>query len=206
MKNFITIEGAEGVGKSTQLRLLSEYLTARGIDTVVTREPGGGKISEKIRGIILDKQNDGMSDKCELLLYLAARAQHIKDVIEPSLRSKRLVICDRYIDSTYAYQGAARGLGAEFIDSLNRLTVGEFYPCLTIFLDAPPSVCFARKGGADKNDRLELLNIAFHNKVYEGYKQLLKKEPDRFVAVDATGTKADTHKKIIELLIEKGIV
>ena len=198
---LITIEGCEGVGKSTQIRLLKEYFEREKIDVVFTREPGGSKIAEQIRQIILDGGNSEMSAECEALLYAAARNQHIKDIIEPAIESGKTVICDRYIDSTYAYQGYARGLGTEFIDTVNKLSVGEFEPDMTIFLDYPPDKAFKRKGGADKRDRLENMDISFHVKVYEGYKTLEKKS--RFVAVDASGSKYETHEKIKEVIKEK---
>ena len=203
---FITFEGCEGVGKSWQIRFLKEYLDKSNIPCTVTREPGGSRISEKIRSVILDAENAEMSDTCEVLLYLAARAQHIKDIIQPALQDGKLVICDRYIDSTFAYQGYAKGLGASTINELNRLTVGEFLPDFTLFLDLSPDIAFTRKGGADKSDRLEQLDIAFHRRVYEGYKEIEKREPNRFIAVDASGTKFETHAKILEVLKNKGIL
>jgi dTMP kinase len=147
-----------------------------------------------------------MDSVCEALLYGAARAQHIKDIISPALKAGKIVICDRYTDSSFAYQGYARGLGTDFIDKLNSLAAGQYIPDLTIFLDLPPEKAFLRKGGADKNDRLENLDIEFHNKVYEGYKLLAQKEKARFISVDASGSKSDTHAKIINLLKEKILV
>lgn len=203
---FITFEGCEGVGKSTQIRFLKSYLDERGLDCVVTREPGGSQIAEKIRDIILSSDNTGMDDTCEALLYAAARAQHLKDIVIPALDRGSLVICDRFIDSTFAYQGIARGLGEEFIDGLNKLSTKGIMPDVTIFLDFPPQFSFRRKGGADKGDRLESQNIDFHNKVYEGYKILAKREPGRFVAIDASGTKQETRDKILAALKERGIL
>lgn len=203
---LITIEGCEGVGKSTQIRWLKEYAEKRGVPAVVTREPGGSVIAEKIRSIILDANNSEMSDVAEAMLYAAARAQHIKDIIEPNLAAGKLVICDRYIDSSLAYQGSARGLGCEFVRRLNALAISGYLPSLTVFLDLPPEKAFMRKGGADKRDRLERMDIAFHRKVYEGYKQIEREEPERFRAVDASGEKQETHRKIVELLKKEGIL
>lgn len=197
---FITFEGCEGVGKSTQIRWLREFLEKRGIDCVVTREPGGSAIAEKIRGIILDGKNLEMAGVCEVFLYLAARAQHIEDIIKPALERGTAVICDRYIDSTFAYQGYARGLGAEYVESLNRLAIGGCVPDLTVFLDLPPKIAFRRKGGADKSDRLESLDIAFHEKVYDGYLLLAEKYPERIKRVDARGEKPETHRKVLDLV------
>lgn len=203
---FITFEGCEGVGKSSQIRRLKNYLDENKIECVVTREPGGNAISEKIRGIILDSQNKEMCDICETLLYAAARAQHINDIIKPNLKAGKLVICDRYTDSTYAYQGSGKGLGKDFINQLNQLSVNGVNPDLTIFLDLEPVEAFKRKGGADKNDRLENLSIDFHQLVYLGYKEIEKNDPGRFCAIDASGTALETHAKIIELLKSKNII
>lgn len=203
---FITFEGCEGVGKSSQIRRLKEYLSKNKIDCVVTREPGGSLVAEKIRGIILDSKNTEMCDITETLLYAAARAQHINDIIKPNLEKGKLVICDRYIDSTYAYQGAGKNLGNDFIAKLNELSANKFYPDLTVFLDLDPIEGFKRKGGANKKDRLENLSIEFHKRVYLGYKEIQKSEPDRFFSIDASGTEIETHMKIIELLKFKEII
>lgn len=202
---FVTFEGCEGSGKSTQLRLLSEYLKERGRDFVFTREPGGSAISEKIRAIILDGANFEMCDECEALLYAAARFQHLKDVIVPALESGRLVICDRYVDSSLAYQGYARGLGFEFIERINAPALGEYAPDMTVFLDIPPDRAFARKHGADSGDRIEAQGMEFHMKVYEGYRQLMKKYP-RICPVQCDGTKFETAKNIVAALEERGMI
>jgi len=203
---FITLEGCEGVGKSSQVKRLKKYLDENKIDCVITREPGGSIIAEKIRHIILDCQNAEMCDVSETLLYAAARAQHINDIVKPNLEKGRLVICDRYIDSTYAYQGAGKGLGKDFICKLNELSVNGFYPDLTVFLDLSPVEGFKRKGGANKADRLENLSMEFHERVYLGYKEIQKNEPERFCAVDASESESETFAKIIELLKLKGII
>ncbi len=202
---FVTFEGCEGCGKSTQLRLLSEYLKARGANFIMTREPGGGEISEEIRKIILNGKYSAMCDECEALLYAAARVQHLKEIIIPALEAGKLVICDRYVDSSLAYQGYARGLGTEFIESVNYFALGNYRPDLTIFLDLPPREAFERKHGADENDRMERLGLEFHEKVYEGYRKLLDKET-RICSVDCRGAKRETSEKIIALLREKAII
>ena len=152
---FVTFEGGEGVGKTTQLRLVRQYLEEKGVDAIFLREPGGNDISEKIRNIILDISNSAMTGMCEAMLYSAARAQLTEEVIKPALQQGKLVVCDRFIDSTFAYQGIARGLGADKVDALNRMACGGVMPDLTIFLGLSPSLAFARKGGADSDDRLE---------------------------------------------------
>lgn len=195
---FITFEGCEGSGKSTHVALFKEYLDRNGIDYIFLREPGGVSISEKIRSIILDVENKEMCDRAEALLYAAARAQLITEKIIPALNEGKLVVVDRYIDSSFAYQGYARGLGIDFIEKINSYAIESCMPDKTIFLDISPKVAFERKGGADKDDRLELSGIEFHERVYEGYKKLVERYPERFISIDPTGTKAETHAKIIE--------
>ena len=202
---FITFEGCEGVGKSRQIKLLKEYLDQNGVKYYLTREPGGTTVSEKIREIILDGKNSSMTDECEALLYAAARAQLIREEIEPRLNNGELVICDRYVDSSLAYQGYARGLGYDFIAEINSFALNVFPPDFTVFLDLPPEKAFLRKGGADKNDRLELSGIEFHNKVYKGYKALAEKFKERYIVIDASGEKPQTHAKIVAALKEKGV-
>ncbi len=203
---FVTIEGCEGVGKSTQVRKLKEYLSLRGIKAVFTREPGGTPVSEQIRGVILNPENKDMDDVTELLLYVAARRQHTQRFIKPELESGNIIFCDRYVDSTTAYQGYARGLGAEEVERLNALAVGDVKIDLTIFLDFPPEKAFARKGGRDTGDRLENEKMEFHKRVYEGFCKIAEKEPCRVVRLDASGSKEQTHEKIVKLLIERGII
>ena len=202
---FITFEGCEGSGKSTQIRLLSQYLDSKNIPYITTREPGGSAISEQIRKIILDGGNMEMCDECEALLYAASRIQHIRDTVLPALNEGKLVICDRFIDSSLAYQGEARGLGMEYVGAINALALEKYRPDLTVFLDIPPDKAFRRKHGADKNDRMEMQGMEFHMRVYGGYKKLLAKYP-RICAVECNGTKFQTHENIIALLKDKGII
>lgn len=203
---FVTFEGCEGVGKSTQVKKLKEYFALRGINAVFTREPGGTPISEQIRTIILDPENKSMDDVTELMLYAAARRQHTQEFIKPRLENGETVICDRYIDSTTAYQGYARGLGSETVENLNALAVGDVNIDLTIFLDLPPERAFDRKGGRDEGDRLENEKMEFHKRVYDGFCKIAEKNPGRVVRVDASGSKQQTHEKIIRTLIERGII
>lgn len=203
---FITFEGGEGVGKSTQLKLMQDYLQSHNIDAVFLREPGGNMISEKIRAIILDTANKAMTGMCEALLYSAARAQLIQEVIRPALQEGKFIVCDRFIDSTFAYQGVARGLGADKIDILNKLACGDILPDLTIFLDLPPQKAFERKGGADKDDRLEQEGMDFHMRVYDGYKQACEMYPDRIVDIDCSQDANTIHQKIISILQQKGLL
>lgn len=203
---FITFEGCEGVGKSRQIKLLEEYLSKNQIKYYLTREPGGNPVSEQIRSVILDGRNTTMTDECEALLYAAARVQLLKEVIKPRLDNGELVFCDRYIDSSLAYQGYARGLGVEFVEKINDYALKNFTPDYTVFLNLPPEQAFKRKGGVDKTDRLELSGMEFHNKVYEGYLALAKKYSDRFIVIDASGEKEETQQKIIDALKEKGVI
>ncbi len=201
---FITFEGCDGCGKSTQLSLLIDYLTKTGVPHIFTREPGGGKISEAIRGILLSGKNMEMGDECEALLYAAARAQHIKDKVEPALNEGKLVVCDRYVDSSFAYQAYARGLGMEFVEKINAFALEKFLPDVTVFFDLSPKEAFARKKGADEDDRMELAGLAFHERVYEGYLALAKKYPERFVVINARNSIEEIAKEVVSVLTEKG--
>lgn len=203
---FITFEGCEGVGKSRQIKELENYLKINGIPYYLTREPGGTPVSEQIRNVILDGKNTSMTDECEALLYASARVQLLKEVVKPKLDAGELVLCDRYIDSSLAYQGYARGLGVDFVEKINDYAIKNFMPDFTVFLDLPPELAFKRKGGVDKNDRLELSGMDFHQKVYQGYKDLAKKYSSRFIVIDASGTREQTHQKIIDALKEKGVI
>lgn len=203
---LITFEGCEGVGKSTQVRLLKEYLVKTRQEAVFIREPGGTRISEKIRDIILSIENKEMSGKCELLLYNASRAQLISEVVKPALDEGKLVVCDRFIDSTLAYQGYARGLGFEYVKTLNEFVAKDCFPDATVYLDLNPKDAFRRKGGADKGDRLESEALSFHNRVYEGYKRASEIYSDRFVVIKPLGNKFATHEEIISALRNKGLI
>lgn len=203
---LITFEGCEGVGKSTQVRLLKEYLEKTGQEAIFIREPGGTRISEKIREIILSIDNKEMSDDCELLLYNASRAQLISEVISPALKSGKLVICDRFIDSTLAYQGHARGLGFEYVKILNEFVAKDCFPDATVYLDLNPKDAFRRKGGADKADRLESETLSFHERVYEGYKKASEIYKERFVNIKPLGNKFATHNEIVAALKKRGLI
>lgn len=203
---FITFEGCEGVGKSSQIRLLSQYLDREKVNYCITREPGGEPVAEKIRNIILDGENVSMTDECEALLYAASRVQHLIKEIKPRLESGQLVFCDRFIDSSFAYQGYARGLGYEFVAKINDYAIKNFMPDYTVFLNLDPLAAFKRKGGVDKNDRVELSGEEFHAKVYKGYLDLAEKFPERFIVIDASGEKMQTHEKIITELRRRSII
>ncbi len=203
---FITFEGCDGCGKSTQLKMFNDYLTQNNIPHIFTREPGGGKISEAIREILLSGKNMEMTDECEALLYAASRVQHLSDRVEPALKEGKLVICDRYVDSSFAYQAYARGLGVDFIGKINAFALTNYRPDVTIFIDLTPEAAFLRKHGADENDRLEQAGMAFHKKVYAGYKQLAQDEPERIVCVDGNKTPDGVFADVLEALKERGIL
>lgn len=200
---FITFEGCDGCGKSTQLKMMSEYLTQEGVAHIFTREPGGGKISEAIREILLSGKNSEMTDECEALLYAASRVQHLSDRVEPALCKGELVICDRYVDSSLAYQAYARGLGVDFITKINAFALEKYLPDVTVFIDLSPEAAFKRKKGADADDRLEQAGMEFHNKVYAGYKKLAEENPNRFVCIDGNNTPEEIFKQIVAALKAK---
>lgn len=202
---FVTIEGCEGVGKSTLLRGLKDYLEIAGRDAVFTREPGGTEVAERIRAVILDPENAAMTPTAELLLYAAARAQHTEEKIIPAVRDGKLVICDRYSDSTLAYQSYARGLDRGECLAADEIARRGVKPDLTVFLDLSPERGFARKGGADKGDRLEREKIDFHERVYAGFRAIAESDPDRVVAVDASKSKEEVLAAVVSLLKERGM-
>ena len=202
---FVTIEGCEGVGKSTLITLLKKYVQDNNIDAVFTREPGGTPVAEKIRAVILDADNKAMTDRAELLLYAAARAQHTQEKIIPAVSEGKIVFCDRYSDSTLAYQGYARGIDIQLCKSLNSIAECGVNIDLTIFLDLSPENGFRRKGGADKGDRLENESLAFHRKVYEGFKDISKNSGGRYASIDASRSKEEVFESVIATLKERGI-
>lgn len=202
---FVTIEGCEGVGKSTLLRGLKDYLETAGREAVFTREPGGTEVAERIRAVILDPENAAMTPTAELLLYAAARAQHTEEKIIPAVRDGKLVICDRYSDSTLAYQSYARGLDRGECLAADEIARRGVKPDLTVFLDLSPERGFARKGGADKGDRLEREKIDFHERVYAGFRAIAESDPDRVVAVDASKSKEEVLAAVVSLLKERGM-
>lgn len=195
---LITFEGCEGSGKTTQVELIKQYLDSKKIEYVYLREPGGTKISEKIRKIILDVENSEMSSQAEALLYASARAQLLAEKVIPALNEGKLVVIDRYIDSSFAYQAYARGLGMDFISKINTFAIENCMPDLTIFLDISPKKAFERKGGEDKDDRLEQSGRDFHERVYEGYLSLSKIYKERFVKIDSMRSIEEIHNDIID--------
>lgn len=182
---FITVEGTDGSGKSTQIALMAEYLRKMGHEVVLTREPGGTNISEKIRSIILDPENREMGYIAEALLYASSRAQHVAELIKPSVEQGKVVICDRFVDSTYVYQGFGRGIDMEILESVNKIAMDGMFPDITFFFDISPEVALKRRIQATGADRIENEKMEFHMKVYHGYKSLAAKDPDRIKTIDA---------------------
>ena len=196
---FITFEGIEGSGKSTQVKLLVNYLESRNIPYLCTREPGGTPIAEAIRKILLDPACFEMLPETELLLYNASRAQHTGELILPALKAGKIVICDRYYDSTYAYQGAARELDTDIIDTLTRYATFDTVPELTILLDLPVEQGLARIT-ARSLDRLEQEDISFHEKVRQQFLFIAKKAASRYLVIDASQPPDRIHTEIVRAL------
>lgn len=192
---FITFEGTDGCGKSTQIGLFNEYLQSLGMETVLTREPGGTEISERIRELILDPKATDEDPKTEMFLFAAARAQHVAQLIRPSVEAGKIVLCDRFVDSSIAYQGYARGLGDQ-VEIINRYAVDGCMPDITFFFDLPADEGKKRNSFTDKGDRMEMEKIDFHRRVYEGFKAVAEKNPDRIVVIDASGSIEDIQKEI----------
>ena len=192
---FITFEGTDGSGKSTQFRLFADYLRQNGFDVVLTREPGGTRISEKIRNIILDPVNTEMDPMTEALLFASSRAQHVEELIRPSLEEGKIVLCDRFMDSSIAYQGYGRGLG-DCVRIINEYAIGGLQPDITFYLDLDPDAGRERNTRAGKTDRMEQEKMEFHRRVYNGYRELSEIYKDRFVCIDASLTIEEVADRI----------
>jgi len=207
MACFITFEGIEGCGKTTQLGLLARNLTERGYDVVMTREPGGCPIADQVREILLDAGNRAMAPLTELLLYAAARSQHVAEIVAPSLASGHIVLCDRFTDATLAYQGFGRGLDHAVIGDLNRLATGSINPDLTVLVDCPVEVGLKRamdrinNSAGAREERFELESLQFHRKVREGYLKLAQMEPERFIVINGAESIKETETAIAAAVI-----
>lgn len=201
MAVFITVEGVDGAGKSTQLKLLLEYLSEKGIDYVFTREPGGTALGERIRSVLLDPAHAGMSVITEGYLFAASRADHVTNLIRPALEAGKVVICDRYVDSSMVYQGYAGGMPLELLAQINEMATGGLKPHRTIVLDLSPDVARSRRSSAEA-DRMEQKDDWFHEQVREGYLEIAKSEPRRVKVVDASGTVEGVQEQIRKLVDE----
>ena len=194
---FITFEGGEGSGKTTIIKMLVDEIKAKGIDVLVSREPGGSKISEEIRNVILNVNNKNMDYMTEALLYAAARRQHLKEIVWPSVDSGKLVICDRYLDSSLVYQGCARGLGIEKVYELNMNATDGYLPDLTLYLDVTPDVGLGRIRDNNRDvNRLDLEKKAFHEEVRNGYLKLCEMFPERIVKINAMGSIEEVYEEV----------
>lgn len=198
---LITFEGPDGSGKTTQISLLKEYLSNKGFQVIYTREPGGTKISEKIRDIILDNKNSEMADMCEALLYASARAQLVQEVIKPAIEQGKIVICDRFVESSIVYQGIGRNLGEERIRAINEAALDGLRADITFMLTIPFEEGLKRKARQKSLDRLESSGDDFHKRVYEGYMSLAKSS-EYIKIVDANRAVEEIHREIVEKIEE----
>lgn len=200
---FISLEGNDGSGKSTQVAILHERLLALGYPVIKTREPGGSKVAEKIRDLVLDRDNSGMQDMTEALLYAAARAQHVRDVIAPALHEGKIVLCDRFVDSSIAYQGAGRELGMELVAQINAPAIEGYMPDLTVLLDIDAATALRRREKASEVDRIEMMEDSFHARVEKAYQHLLMQYPNRIKRVDAVGDADEVGERVIRLVLNR---
>jgi dTMP kinase len=197
---FITVEGIEGVGKSTQMAFIQTWLETRGVRVETTREPGGTPLAEQIRDVLLAPRSENMPENAELLMMFAARAVHIQNRILPALAQSRWVLCDRFTDATYAYQGAGRGMDMAGIQLLEQQVQGDLRPHLTLLLDAPVELGLARAGKRGPADRFEQETVQFFERVRQGYLRLAKAEPARIKAVSAEGSISQVQDEITRVL------
>jgi len=200
---FVTFEGVEGAGKSTQIALVRDWLASRGADTLTTRQPGGCQLGLTLRAVLLDARNTHLDSTAELFLYLADRAQHVAEVIRPALAAGKTVLCDRYHDSTVAYQGYGRGLDVERLIDLGRMATGGLSPDLTVVLDLPVEQGLLRArgrnqaaGASQTEGRFEALETAFHQRVRDGFLALARREPGRFAVLDASGPPEEVGERV----------
>jgi len=207
---FIAFEGPDGSGKSTMIKMIGEYLKEKNIDFFETREPGGTKIGEDIRRILLDNSNKNMFPETEALLYAASRGQHLREKILPAMEEGKVVLCDRFLFSSLAYQGVGRSLGIEEVMMINDFAIKGIRPDLTLFFYVDPDTTLIRKTNKKGGDRLEREGKSFHRRVYDGYMELIRRYPENIEIVDATKSKGEvfeeTKKIILNFLKRKGIV
>ncbi len=198
---FLSMEGLDGSGKGTQLERLQDTLDRYGFEVIMTREPGGTPIGEKIRGILLDRENAGMTDETEALLYAASRAQHVRQVIRPAVQEGKVILCDRFVDSSAAYQGGGRKMGIERVLEINRHAVDGTMPDLTVYLEIGHRKALERRCAASEPDRLEMEAENFHARVEDGYHQLIAMNPERFAVVNAEGSREEIAAEVAEKVL-----
>lgn len=199
---FITIEGPEGAGKTTVMQDVFEKLQSEGYDLISTREPGGIRISERIREVILDNEFTEMDGRTEALLYAAARRQHLVEKIEPALAQGKIVLCDRFVDASLAYQGYARGLGIDEVLSINEFAIGKLMPDLTLYFDVDPEIGLNRIAKNDNRElnRLDVESLAFHQAVRTGYQEVVKRYPNRIQVIDASQSQEEVTNYVLNVL------
>lgn len=202
---FITFEGPDGSGKSTIIQKVYNYLIENNYDVIKTREPGGSPIAEKIRNLILDTENTSMGYRTEALLYAASRAQHVEETILPALNENKIVLCDRFLISSLAYQGVGRGLGIENVRNINDFAINGIFPDFVLFFDVDPITTLKRKSSLDTADRLEKEGNNFHERVYNGYKEILNSEKNIEI-IDATQSVEDVFNQCIEVLKRRNVL
>lgn len=200
---FITFEGIEGCGKTTQIKMAGEYLSSKHIPFIITEEPGGVSLGLEIRKILLNESSFAICAESEVFLFSAARSQHVRDVILPTLKENKIVLCDRFSDATIAYQGFGRGLDIHFIQKINETSTGKLKPDMTLLFDAPVEVGLKRAlrrisrfEGVSKEDRFEREDLIFHEKVRGGYLSLARNEPERFKIIDGTKSIDEVHREV----------
>lgn len=200
---FITVEGPDGSGKTTQLQLLESYLRMQGYEVVVTREPGGTTVGNRIREVLLSPDNHEMVPRVEMMLYAASRAQNVDQVILPALERGAIVLCDRFVDASIAYQGYGLGYDLEQIMEVNRFATKGVTPDLTFLFDLSPEAAKLRMTNRGQLDRIESRDESFHRRVYEGFMQLLTEYPERMIRIDSKGTIEDIHDEIVDVTLER---
>ena len=202
---FITFEGPDGSGKSTIIQKVYDYLIENNYDVIKTREPGGSPIAEKIRNLILDTENIKMGYRTEALLYAASRAQHVEETILPALNENKIVLCDRFLISSLAYQGVGRDLGIENVRNINKFAINGVFPDFVLFFDVDPITTLKRKSSLDTADRLEKEGNNFHERVYNGYKEILNSEKNVEI-IDATQSVEDVFNQCIKVLKRRNVL
>ncbi|WP_088043518.1 dTMP kinase [Bacillus sp. EAC] len=202
---FITFEGPEGAGKTTIINMITEELSKRELNFISTREPGGIRIAESIRNIILNPENIEMDIRTEALLYAAARRQHLAEKVVPALKEGKLVLCDRFIDSSLAYQGVGRGIGIDEIYQINQFAINGLMPDLTIYFELDPKIGLNRVHQSDEREvnRLDLEELDFHIKVQSGYSEIMNREPNRFKKVDASKSIDEVYHNTLQIILDK---
>ena len=200
---FVTFEGIEGSGKTTQVRRLSAYLSAQGIPHIVTREPGGTPLADQVRAMLLAPREETVFPETELLLYQAARAQHVRGLLIPALEAGKVVLCDRFYDATFAYQAHARKLDAETISMLNRFASGNLVPDLTLLFDLPPELGISRVAHRGAADRIERESLDFHQAVRNGYLAIFKNDTGRIALIDASAPEEEVFRLLLETVAER---